>query len=40
MATARLNHPTKESAPVYTFGKKGFNPKPVTEVPGPGNYPI
>ena len=40
MATTRLNHPSKDSAPAYSFGKKGHIPKPVVDVPGPGNYPI
>lgn len=39
MATTRLNHPTKDSAPAYTFAKKGYDHKKM-EVPGPGYPPI
>jgi hypothetical protein len=39
MATTRLNHPVKESAPAYSFGKKGITLKTL-EVPGPGEYVV
>ena len=39
MATTRLNHPTKDSAPAYTFAKKGHNFKKM-DVPAAEYPPI
>ena len=39
MTSMRVNHPTKESAPAYTFG--GKPPESLGwKGPGPGNYSI
>jgi hypothetical protein len=41
MATTRLNHPTKESAPAYSFaGKEGKKFERDWYVPGPDNYNV
>lgn len=40
MATSRLNHPTKDSAPAYTFAKKGHNFKKMDVPAASSNVPI